>query len=86
MRLGGPIFSKTDSPASWAGVVAAAGYKAAYCPVGTEADSETFAAHEAAARKADIAIAEVGAWSNPLSPDAEWVRRAPGQEPASVRT
>jgi len=69
MRLGGPIFAKTDTPESWAEAVATAGYKAAYCPVGPEADSDTVHAYAAAARKADIVIAEVGAWSNPLSPD-----------------
>jgi len=70
MRLGGPIFAKTDTPEFWAAAVATAGYKAASCPVGPEADDETVHAYTAAARKADIVIAEVGAWSNPLSPDS----------------
>lgn len=69
MRLGGPIFAKADSPESWAAAVAAAGYRAAYCPVNEDADAETVAAYAEAARKADLVIAEVGAWSNPLSPD-----------------
>jgi sugar phosphate isomerase/epimerase len=69
MRLGGPIFAKTETPDSWAKAVAAARYKAAYCPVGPEADNDTVAAYAAAARNADIVIAEVGAWSNPLGPD-----------------
>jgi len=46
-----------------------AGYAAAYCPLTAEADSETVAAWAEAARKADLVIAEVGAWSNPLSLD-----------------
>lgn len=66
MRLGGPIFTKTESPDSWAAAVNAAGYRAAYCPVAPNADNETIEA----SRKADIVIAEVGAWSNPLGPDA----------------
>jgi sugar phosphate isomerase/epimerase len=37
--------------------------------VGPEANSATIAAYAAAARQSDIVIAEVGAWSNPLSPD-----------------
>jgi sugar phosphate isomerase/epimerase len=45
------------------------GYRAAYCPVGPDADDVTVAAYARAAREADIVIAEVGAWSNPLSPD-----------------
>jgi sugar phosphate isomerase/epimerase len=69
MRLGGPIFTKTDSPESWAAAVTAAGYRATYCPVTPEADNETIKAYVAAANKADIVIAEVGAWSNPLGPD-----------------
>jgi sugar phosphate isomerase/epimerase len=55
--------------------VGANGYKAAYCPVSPEADGDTIRAFAQAALRADIVIAEVGAWSNPLSPDAE-IRRA----------
>jgi sugar phosphate isomerase/epimerase len=69
MRLGGPIFTKVDSPETWAVAVAAAGYRAAYCPVGPDTDAATVAAYAAAAHQHDIIIAEVGAWSNPLSPD-----------------
>ena len=69
MRLGGPIFKETDSPESWAAAVKAAGYRAAYCPVAPDADDETIRAYAAAASKADVVIAEVGAWSNPLGPN-----------------
>ena len=54
----------------------AAGYRAAYCPLPPEADEQTVKAYEAAARKADIVIAEVGAWSNPLSPDPATAKAA----------
>lgn len=84
MRLGGPIFSKTESPESWAEAVAKSGYRAAYCPVGPEADNDTVAAYAAAARKADLVIAEVGAWSNPLSPDAATAKAALGKCKASL--
>ncbi|MEI6499934.1 MAG: hypothetical protein WCP21_02785, partial [Armatimonadota bacterium] len=70
MRLGGHIFTPTDSPEQWAQVVRSLGYSAAYCPVGPEASSAVIAAYAAAARAADIVIAEVGTWSNPMSPDA----------------
>lgn len=70
MRLGGPIFSETDSPESWAQTILASGYKAAYCPLDPKDDTYTIKAYERAACKADIIIAEVGAWSNPLSPDS----------------
>lgn len=69
MRLGGRIFAKIDSPESWVAAMRAAGYRAAYCPIGPAAEVETIQAYAEAARKADIVIAEVGAWSNPLSPD-----------------
>lgn len=69
MRLGGPIFSKPTTPESWAAAVAAAGYRAAYCPLTPGASDEAVQAYAAAAQKAGIVIAEIGAWSNPLSPD-----------------
>lgn len=46
------------------------GYRAAYCPLSGEEDQETIAAFAAEAARTDIVIAEVGAWSNPLSPDS----------------
>jgi sugar phosphate isomerase/epimerase len=76
MRLGGPVFAKTDSPESWAKTVSSTGYKAAYCPIGPEADNDVVVAYAAAARKADIVIAKVGAWSNPISPDAAMAQAA----------
>ena len=68
MRLGGPV-EEFDSPETWVRAVGAKGYRAAYCPVGPQADADTVQAYAAAAREADIVIAEVGAWSNPISPD-----------------
>lgn len=70
MRLGGPVFETTTSPQAWAAAVKRLGYRAAYCPVGLEALDVEVAAYRQAAQDADILIAEVGAWSNPLSPDA----------------
>ncbi len=45
------------------------GFRAAYWPLGDDADPDTVRAYAAAAEAADIVIAEIGAWSNPLSPD-----------------
>ncbi len=56
--------------------VAAAGYRAAYCPVSPTADDDTVRAFATAAGRADIIIAEVGAWSNPLSPDPNTAKAA----------
>ena len=75
MRLGGPIYGTFDDPQAWARAVRAKGYRAAYAPVGPEASDDLAAGYVAAAKGADIVIAEVGAWSNPLSPD-ETVRAA----------
>ena len=69
MRLGAPIFTKYQDPEAWAAAVHAKGYRAAYCPVKPGADATTVQAYRAAAAAHDIIIAEVGAWSNPLSPD-----------------
>lgn len=65
MRLGGPVFD-TTTPDEWAEAHRSAGYRAAYWPNVPEADE---AAYVSAARAADLVIAEVGAWSNPMSPD-----------------
>ncbi|MBN1671004.1 MAG: sugar phosphate isomerase/epimerase [Kiritimatiellae bacterium] len=75
MRLGGRIFQKHDSPDSWVAAVRAAGYKAAYCPIGDEADESTVQAYARAAAAANIVIGEVSAFgNNPISPD-EAVRK-----------
>ncbi len=68
MRLGGPVFGARATPGEWVAAVRREGYRAAACPVGTEVGD--IGAWAAAARAADIVIAEVGAWSNPLSEDA----------------
>jgi sugar phosphate isomerase/epimerase len=68
LRLGGPV-SAPQSPMSGQ-PLKALGYRAAYCPVETKASDAVVKAYEDAAKKADIAIAEVGAWgNNPISPD-----------------
>ncbi len=70
MRLGGPLFKKYETPKQWVDAVQECGYRAAACPVGPEAPEDEIRAYARAARENDIVIAEVGAWSNPLSPDA----------------
>ena len=69
LRLGGPTFGKFDSPDEWVKAVKKLGYSAAYCPVGAGEKDDVVKAYARAAKKADIIIAEVGAWSNPISPD-----------------
>ncbi len=69
MRLGAPIFGEKSEPEQWAKLVLQHGYRAAYCPVDNKADDATVRAYVEAAKHHDIVIAEVGAWSNPLSKD-----------------
>ncbi len=69
LRLGGPVFEKVQDPQGWVGAIKKLGYSAAYCPVGPDAGDDVVRAYEQAAAKAGIIIAEVGAWSNPISPD-----------------
>lgn len=76
MRLGGPIFTEYNSPDEWVAAVKALGYGAAYCPVGLDAGEAEIQAYADAAATNDIVISEVGAWSNPISPDPEARREA----------
>lgn len=76
MRLGGPLFGSYSGPEEWVALLRKYGYSASYCPVDSSADEDTIKAYEMAGKKAGIVIAEVGAWSNPLSPDEETRRNA----------
>ncbi|MBI2191206.1 MAG: sugar phosphate isomerase/epimerase [Planctomycetes bacterium] len=71
MRLGGPVFGEVKDPAAWVQALKACGYRAAYCPVQDLQQAERIRDFAQAARAADIVIAEVGAWSNPISPNDE---------------
>jgi len=76
MRFGGPVFKKYQDEKEWAAAVKKAGYSASFSPLGLEADSKTVQVYENAAMKNDIVIAEIGAWSNPLSPDKKIAKEA----------
>jgi sugar phosphate isomerase/epimerase len=69
VRLGGPTFEEYRDPSGWIATIKKLGYSAAYCPVGDDASDDVVKAYEKAAEEANIVIAEVGAWSNPISPD-----------------
>ena len=69
VRLGGPIFEDHDDPDTWISALKHLKYRAAYCPVKTGADETEIKAYQNAALNNDIIIAEVGAWSNPISID-----------------
>ncbi|TVQ29243.1 MAG: sugar phosphate isomerase/epimerase [Spirochaetaceae bacterium] len=69
MRLGGPVFVDKLTPDAWIAALQHKGYRAAYCPLWADASVGERSEYRAAAAEADIVIAEVGAWSNPLSSD-----------------
>jgi sugar phosphate isomerase/epimerase len=69
LRLGGPIFEKHEDPDVWVKILKQMGYSAAVCPVGVKEKDDVINAYARTAKKANIIIAEVGAWSNPISPD-----------------
>lgn len=68
IRLGGPVFESFEGPDGWIKSLQNLGYRAAYCPVKPGEDEKVIRAYELAAQKNDILIAEVGTWSNPISP------------------
>jgi sugar phosphate isomerase/epimerase len=69
IRLGGPVFLKSDDPAELAREHRRLGYSAAYCPNLKLEDKERIKAVESAYAKENVVIAEVGAWKNMLDPD-----------------
>ena len=77
MRLGAPLFKPYANPQEWVDVVKSYGYRAAYCPVKLGASAAEIRAYAQAAEEADIVIAEVGVWNNPLHAD-------PAQRAANV--
>lgn len=75
MRLGGPVFLESDDPEELAAEHRRLGYRAAYCPPLSLDEPERIRATHAAFERADVVLAEVGAWSNMLDRD-EARRRA----------
>ena len=71
MRLGAPVFLDQPDPEKWIAALRDHGYRAAYCPVDSGASTAEIQAYAAAAAKADIIIAEVGVWNNPLASDEQ---------------
>lgn len=69
MRLGGPVNNHSKAPKDWVLEHRKRGYEAAYCPAVSIHEPEIIQAYRQEASRCDIVIAEVGAWSNPLSSD-----------------
>lgn len=69
LRLGGPIFQKSEDPYELAQAHRNLGYRAAYCPEVKLEDSTRIRAISEAFAKQDVVIAEVGRWVNLLDAD-----------------
>lgn len=69
IRLGGPIFLKSDDPHELAREHRRLGYSAAYCPPAVSTDTERIRSIREAFSAENVVIAEVGAWKNMLDPD-----------------
>ena len=73
MRLGGPAFLKEFSTDAFVASMQEAGYRAAYWPNAPEPAVDDLVT---ALNRADIIVAEVGAWSNPMDKDIVKRRKA----------
>jgi sugar phosphate isomerase/epimerase len=71
IRLGGPIFLKSEDPGELAREHRRLGYAAAYCPQATAEDRDRVRAIREAFAAENVVISEVGAWKNILDPDPE---------------
>ena len=71
IRLGAPIFLKSEDPRELAREHRRLGYSAGYCPKAKVEDTARVREIEAAFAAENVVIAEVGAWVNMLDPDAE---------------
>lgn len=71
VRLGGPIFLKSDDPRELAREHRRLGYRAAYVPKVSLGDAAGIKQIREAFGAEDVVIAEVGAWVNMIDSDAE---------------
>lgn len=78
MRLGGYVYDYMPNARGYVEKLKEKNYKAAYCPDYLVSSNQTKEITELREelRKNDIILAEVGAWCNPLSPDASEAKKA----------
>ena len=76
MRLGAPVMDGINTPEEWVSYHQKYGYRAAYSWIHRIDELNTKKDFVMAAEKHDIIIAEVGAWSNPMSPNPEERKKA----------
>ncbi|WP_102127465.1 sugar phosphate isomerase/epimerase family protein [Deinococcus planocerae] len=68
MRLGGPVFAPLTDPDAWVEAARRHGYEAVFCPADDGPLEQATGCAKAAVR-AGLLLAEVPAWSNPISTD-----------------
>ena len=71
LRLGAPVTATAANPGAWIEALKAKGYRAAFSPLTVDSSPAERQEYALAAQEADITIAEVGSWCNPLSIDRE---------------
>ena len=77
MRLGAPVFIKTNDPEAYVAEHARKGYRAANCPGWISAeDSVLCGDFRRALERHDVVLAEVGIWRNVLSKNPEEAKAA----------
>ncbi len=76
MRFGGPVLKPYRDPDEWLAHVQEMAYSAVYFPLNHTAPRDQIDAYVAVIRNHGLHIAEIGAWSNPLSADAKTASQA----------
>ena len=77
MRLGAPVFIKTNDPEAFAAEHARKSYRAANCPGWIKADDSALCGDfRKALERYDVVLAEVGIWRNVLSKNPEEAKTA----------
>lgn len=76
MRLGGGIVKSYSNPEEWIKIVKELRYSAVVAPMKYDDPEDLVKAYVKEAKDADVIIAEVGAWSNPLSLDDDVRKKA----------
>lgn len=70
------LFDPYDNPDEWVSALKSQGYSAAYCPVDAGQGDDAIRNYAIAAKRANIVIAEVGVWNNPIHPEDSFRKSA----------
>jgi len=76
MRFGGPVLKPFTNPEEWVNNMRELGYNACTFPLNHTAAVSEIDSYVAAANAADIVIAEVGVWNNPISTEVNQKKQA----------